>query len=152
MAVKINTFLFATILLSFPLISAPKAFAELRVEHVYPTLGVVGQSLETTLTGSGFSQSTRVSMALDVGHSQDIIGSVKIPGSPWEVEVLDDIAYVADRNSGLQMIDISTWILHVMRRYELCPFIFYFSTIDRGGHPAVFIQDFYLSFAAQRCH
>ncbi|MCF8053288.1 MAG: hypothetical protein K9L59_18795, partial [Desulfobacterales bacterium] len=41
---------------------------------------------------------------------------------------------------------IDTWILHLIRRYELCAFIFHFSTIDRSEHPAVFIQDFYLSF------
>jgi len=81
--------------------------AELRVDSVSPVLGTAGQDLEVTLTGTGFNENTRVSIALDVTNKKDIIGSVDTPGYAFEVVVTGNRAYIADNDSGLQVIDIS---------------------------------------------
>ena len=83
------------------------ASAELKLESVYPTLGVLGQDLSVTLTGSGFDENTRVSMSLDTGHRTAIIGSIDTPGDARGVTVVGDTAYVANGSSGLQIIDVS---------------------------------------------
>ena len=43
--------------------------AELTLESVSPKIGVLGDSLEVTLTGTGFDGNTRVTMALDSGNT-----------------------------------------------------------------------------------
>ena len=87
---------------------ASTAYAELKLDSVYPTLGELGKDLEVILTGDGFDVNTRVSMYLDSGNQRAIIGSVATPGSAYGVTVVGTIAYVADRESGLQVIDAST--------------------------------------------
>ena len=84
------------------------AYAELKLDSVYPTLGELGKDLEVTLNGSGFDVNTRVSMYLDSGNKRTIIGSVDTPGYARSVTVVGTTAYVADNNSGLQVIDVST--------------------------------------------
>ena len=91
------------ILLSIIFIHSP-VFAELRLESVEPAIGVLGQDLEVTLTGTGFDQNTRVSISVDV---MSVIGSVDTPDSACGVAVSGNAAYVADSYSGLQVIDIS---------------------------------------------
>lgn len=83
------------------------AYAELKSEGVYPTLGKTGKDLAVSLTGTGFDENTRVSIYLDAGSRKAIIGSVDIPGLAFSVTVVGDTAYVAHWNSGLQVIDIS---------------------------------------------
>jgi len=90
-------------------IMASAVYADLTVDSVYPTLGLVGQNLEEVfITGNGFDESTRVSMYQDAGNIRTIIGSGDTPGKAWDVAVVGNTAYVADRDSGLQVIDIST--------------------------------------------
>jgi len=87
---------------------ASNGFGELKLESVYPTLGVLGKELEVTLTGTGCDENTRVSMYIDAGNKRDIIGSVDTPGDALDVTVVGDKAYVADGISGsLQVIDIT---------------------------------------------
>ena len=91
----------------FILFITSAASAELKLESVYPTLGVLGQDLNVTLTGAGFDETTRVSMSPDTGHRTAIIGSVDTPGAAFGVTVIGDTAYVADGGNGLQVIDVS---------------------------------------------
>lgn len=57
-------------------------FAQLKIESVNPTLGVLGQELEVTLKGTGFDANTRVSFALDPGAQRHIIKTLEdITGS-----------------------------------------------------------------------
>ena len=67
MAFQINTNKVIPIILVLMciLLSTSHGHAELKLESVYPTLGVIGQELEAALTGTGFDEDTRVSMALD---------------------------------------------------------------------------------------
>jgi hypothetical protein len=88
-------------------VSASQAYAELKIESVSQTVGVMGKNMEVTLTGSGFDENTKVSMYIDSGNRKAIIGSVDTPGDAYDVKVVDGIAYVADGESGLQIIDIS---------------------------------------------
>jgi hypothetical protein len=94
----------AVFLLAF---TTSPAAAELTLESVYPNQGALGQELAVTLKGTGFDENTRVSMTLDVGNKKAIIGSVDTPGSIRDVTVIDNTAYVANSDSGLQVIDIS---------------------------------------------
>jgi len=86
---------------------ASTASAELKLDTVYPTLGLLGQDLEVTLRGTGFDGNTRVVMSLDSGNRGSIIGAVDTPGFSYGVTVVGDIAYVADLTTGLQIIDVS---------------------------------------------
>ena len=90
-------------IISFPILS----HAELKIESVYPTLGLIGQDLDVNLKGMGFDENTRISMSLDVGHRSAIIGSFVTPGNASGVTVVGDTAYVADWDDGLKVIDIS---------------------------------------------
>ena len=86
---------------------ASTAFAELRIDSVYPTLGKLGEDLEVTLSGRGFDTKNRLSMYPDAGNRRAIIGSVNTPNEAKGVEVIGNKAYVADSESGLQVVDIS---------------------------------------------
>jgi hypothetical protein len=41
------------------------------------------------------------------------LGAIETPSGAWEVEVIDGLAYVADRGSGLRIIDVSNPVLPV---------------------------------------
>ena len=85
---------------------ASTAYAELKLDSVYPTLGELGKNLEVTIKGSGFDGSTRVSMYLDSGNRRAIIGSVDTPNEATQVAVAGTKAYVTGGTS-LQVIDVS---------------------------------------------
>ncbi|MDP2647075.1 MAG: hypothetical protein Q8P24_19240 [Desulfobacterales bacterium] len=82
-------------------------FAQLKIESVYPTLGVLGQDLAVTIQGEGFDGNTRISMGLDVGNKRAFIGSEDTQGEAYRVTVVGGTAYVADGVGGLQVIDVS---------------------------------------------
>ncbi len=89
--------------------SASGVSAELKLEAAYPTLGVMGQGLNVTLKGTGFDSNTRVAMYLDSGNKMAIIGNRDTPSTASDVEIVGDIAYVADYYGySLQVIDVST--------------------------------------------
>ncbi|MCP4123779.1 MAG: hypothetical protein GY751_18680, partial [Bacteroidetes bacterium] len=81
--------------------------AELKLEAVEPAEGGMGKDLEVTLTGTGFDENTRASMFIDYGNRKAIIGSVDTPGHAHDVTVSNGIAFVADWDGGLQVIEIS---------------------------------------------
>lgn len=87
--------------LDFSLSPSPPA-----IENVTPSLGEMGSDLVVTLHGTGFDNNTRVSMYLDTGGKEKIIGSVDTTGSAYAVDVNGNTAYVATGN-GLEVIDIS---------------------------------------------
>lgn len=89
------------------LIGRPLDAQSLSVESCYPTMGELGTKLEVELKGTGFDLNTRLSMYPDTGNKKAILGSVDTPGSANDVVVVDNIAYVADGSSGLQIIDVS---------------------------------------------
>ena len=80
--------------------------AELTLESVYPSLGEMGQPLDAVLTGLDFDANTRVSMYLDLYNKKAILGSVDTPGTAFDVQVVGNLAYVADFDDGVQVIDI----------------------------------------------
>jgi len=86
--------------------AASGAYAELKLESVYPTLGIMGNDLNVNLTGTGFNENTRVSMYLDAGHKKAIIGSLNVPGESWDVKVSGSTAYVVG-TMGLQIVDVT---------------------------------------------
>ncbi len=82
------------------------AYAELKIDSVYPALGELGRKLNVELKGRGYDPNTRVSMALDVGNKRSVISSALVPGYAHDVAVVDNIAYVADYD--FQVIQISS--------------------------------------------
>jgi len=86
---------------------ASQADAELRIDSVYPTMGIKGTDLPVTISGSGFDTNTRVSMYPNTGLNQKrIVGSVDTPDYALDIAVDGNYAYIACGNSGLQIIDI----------------------------------------------
>ena len=85
------------------------AYAELKLDSVYPTLGALGHDLETTLTGGGFDVSARVSMSLDVRKLKSLLSVPwTTPDHAYDVDIVGNMANGADIFSGLQVIDISS--------------------------------------------
>jgi len=76
--------------------------ASLSLESVTPDQGVAGQELSVAVTGTGFDENTRVSM-----YMESILGSVDTPSSAYDVTLSGNLAFVADRDSGLQVVDVS---------------------------------------------
>ena len=101
-AIKI---VFTTKIIIFIICFASTAYAELKIDSVEPTLGLLGQNLEVALTGKNFDKSTRVSMSLDTGNRRAIIGSLDLPGFEEDVTVKGNIGYVV-AGMRLQVIDI----------------------------------------------
>ncbi len=81
---------------------ASEVRAELKIDSVYPRLGVLGQDLEVTVTGAGFDEHTRVSM-----YSNTVSRKADTPSSDLGVAMSDNAAYVANFGNGLQITDIS---------------------------------------------
>ncbi|MFC1495105.1 C13 family peptidase [Thermodesulfobacteriota bacterium] len=95
--------LVALCLIFFPTLS----HAELKIDSSYPTLGVMGQNLEVEINGTGFNENTRFSLYLDSGNQRYLVGSVDTPDAARSTYVFGSYAYVADRDNGLQVIDIT---------------------------------------------
>jgi len=81
--------------------------APLKLESVYPSLGVAEQNSEVRLNGSEFDENTRVLMFSDSWNRRNIIGSVDTPGEANGVALSGNTAFVADGVGGLQIIDVS---------------------------------------------
>lgn len=90
-----------SILMPFP------ASAEMKIDSVYPNMGVMGEPLEVRIMGEGFDGNTRVTSAIDFGNRTRIIGSVDIPGSKKGMAIQGSYIYMANSENGLQVIDIS---------------------------------------------
>ncbi len=88
-------------------LTPPAASAELKLESVYPTLGILNQNLSVTLTGTGFDEHTRVSMFPDVGNRRTIIGAADTPDEAYGLTIADEKAYMAGGESGLLIFDIT---------------------------------------------
>jgi hypothetical protein len=86
---------------------ASSAVAELTIDSVYPTLGKLGDSLDVTITGTGFDTNTRLSLYLDSGNARFIKGNVDIAGIASDVAIKGDSVFVT-HGYGLIAIDIST--------------------------------------------
>lgn len=84
------------------------ASAELKLESVSKTLGVVEQDLENvTLKGTGFDQNTKVLMFPDVWNKRKVVGSVKMSDyAAVGIAMSGSIAFVVNGN-GLQIVDVS---------------------------------------------
>jgi len=93
--------------LFFLCLSVNESGAELTINSAAPSLGVMGQELQVTVKGKGFDEDTRVSIAADSGNRSSIIGSLDTFENPLSVTVVDNLAYVADWGSGLQVVDVS---------------------------------------------
>ena len=105
-AIKI---VFTTKIIIFIIFTVSTVYAELKIDSVYPTLGLLGQDLEVTLKGSGFDANTRVSMYLDSGNKRAIIGSVNTPKVAESVTVVGTTACEVDENR-LFIVPVSTEI------------------------------------------
>jgi hypothetical protein len=83
------------------------AWAELKLESVSKTLGMTGQDMEVTLTGTGFDQNTKVLMFPDVWNKRKMLGSLEMTDSAWGITVSGGLAFVADGEKGLQIADVN---------------------------------------------
>jgi len=83
------------------------AWAELKLESVSKTLGMTGQDLEVTLTGTGFDQNTKVLMFPDVWNKRKMLGSLEMTDSAWGITMSGNLVFVANGENGLQIADVS---------------------------------------------
>ncbi|MEE4358944.1 MAG: carboxypeptidase regulatory-like domain-containing protein [Desulfococcaceae bacterium] len=84
------------------------ADAELKLESVYPTLGIAKQNLTVKLKGSGFDLNTRVSMFPDVSNQRTVISSfTDLPGPARSIIIDNNTAFIACDEGGISILDIS---------------------------------------------
>ncbi len=95
------------LILLWGIFSTSTALADLRLESVDPNQSKLTLPLETTLTGTGFDENTRISMFLDIGNSERIIGHWETAGEITGLAVAGDYAYLADFWEGLRVIDVT---------------------------------------------
>ena len=81
--------------------------ADLTIDSVNPKVGKIGENMSVEVRGSGFDADTRVTISLDTGDRNHIIGSLDTPGYASGVGVIGDTLYIADSEAGLQVIDVS---------------------------------------------
>lgn len=82
------------------------AFAELKIESSTPDLWSTKHDVDLTINGSGFDENTKFSIYPDTGNSRASLAKVETPGEANDVIIEGDYAYVADGNSGIQVISI----------------------------------------------
>lgn len=92
-----------TTLLDFALPGSP-----IQIDSVYPSLVKIGQTLNNVkVTGEGFDADTRMSTYIDSGDKHNITGSVDLTDWTNSIKVRGNIAYVANGNNGLIVVDVS---------------------------------------------
>jgi len=100
MRLRLTTYKIILMILIFSISSI--ASAELKIDSVYPTLGVIEEDMEVEVKGTGFDANTRVSMYLEAGNQRMLVGSVNTQDQAQDVFVSGSYAYVAEDYSGLQ--------------------------------------------------
>ncbi|MDM8522755.1 CARDB domain-containing protein [Desulfococcaceae bacterium HSG8] len=80
----------------------------LKIDSVYPTLGVADQELKVTLNGTRLDEYSGISFRPDIMNKRSVTASVDTPGLAKEVAVSGSTALVADGWRGVQVIDLST--------------------------------------------
>jgi uncharacterized secreted protein with C-terminal beta-propeller domain len=94
-------------LIIFSLFIVSTAHSEMKIDSVYPNVCEIGKELAVTVSGSGFDEYTRVSISPDTGNRKDIISLTDTPGCAEDIAFIGSLAYVADDNAGIQIIDMS---------------------------------------------
>ena len=80
--------------------------APLTIQSVSPNNEEIGNDLDVTIRGKGFDENIRLSMVLDSVNRKSVIGSVDSSGHAYGINVIDYIAYLADGELGLKIIDV----------------------------------------------
>ncbi len=78
----------------------------LRVEKPVMQLLSVGDEAVFELHGSGLDQDVSVSMVLDVGNSEAVVGSFPLNGVFNESLLFNDILYLASADGGIQILNV----------------------------------------------
>jgi hypothetical protein len=107
-----NHFALYTVFFIFSFLAIPLLFPHLAlsqggipiIESINPQLGYSDSATLITIHGENFTEDTMISI---YGEGPILKGSYDTPGKAFGVYVLGDFAYVADGNSGLQIIDVS---------------------------------------------
>jgi hypothetical protein len=65
-----------------------------------------GDAEQWVISGSGFDESTRVILSADVGNLHALVGSVPLEGNTFDLNIVDEFIYVANKQLGLQVLDL----------------------------------------------
>ncbi len=87
--------------------------APLSIRRISPNWGKTSQSMDVVISGTGFSDNTRIAMVLDLTNNSQIIGAVD--GGANGFEIIGNMAYMTGTSydpasgifSNVQLIDIS---------------------------------------------
>lgn len=101
-----SKYLSAIISLGLLWIIVTRAQAVPLIDTVSPTMGQLGQNLEMTIRGSGFSENTRVALIPDSSGREKVLGEINTHDYPTNVTVVCSTAYLVDY-AGLKIIDLS---------------------------------------------
>lgn len=93
--------------LSLFLILPKVSFAELSIDSVYPNVSEINQDMDTSIKGGEFSENTKLSLSLDTTNIKDIISTLETGDKARAVEIVNNIAYIANGKSGLIVVNVS---------------------------------------------
>ncbi|KPA16560.1 Peptidase C13, legumain [Candidatus Magnetomorum sp. HK-1] len=79
-------------------------FADIEISSITPSHGMIGDLFELTVTGKGFDNNSRVIMLPKDNSNIKIYNDL---ASAKGIEVVNNLAYVADDSAGLKIIDVN---------------------------------------------
>ncbi|ETR71645.1 MAG: hypothetical protein OMM_02338 [Candidatus Magnetoglobus multicellularis str. Araruama] len=80
--------------------------ADLKIDDVSPKHASIKQQVDIELTGSGFSEDTRVSLTLDTGNKTSISNSIPAARPAYALKIANNKAYISCFYEGLKIVDI----------------------------------------------
>ena len=80
--------------------------ADLKINDVSPKHASIKQQVDIELTGSGFSEDTRVSLTLDTGNKASISNSVPAARPAYTLKIANNKAYVSCLYEGMKIVDL----------------------------------------------
>jgi len=79
---------------------------ELSVNEFETQLQIIGKPFTLDLHGTGFNSETSVSLVMDVGNRDAVVGSLPLDGVYNESLVVDECLYLARDSGGLELLNI----------------------------------------------
>jgi hypothetical protein len=79
---------------------------ELSVDEFETQLQPIGKPLTLDLHGTGFNSETSVSLVMDIGNQDAVVGSLPLGGVYNESLVVDEYLYLARDSGGLELLNI----------------------------------------------
>jgi len=89
------------------LIFTISAYGKLNIEHIEPTIGIIGEPVSITIHGNDFNRNTRVLLSMNGTGNNIELSSISLPGEPGKLFIKKDMAYISLEEGGLVVVDVN---------------------------------------------